>query len=121
MPAIESADRKQKAVLWAATGVDDYGEHKVSAAVEIRVRWEEKRREGVNPNGNTIAVEATVVVDRVIAIGSIMWLGKKADLADPPVNLKQVMGRGEIPDTKGRKTRRTVLLVRHSNELPTVV
>ncbi|MHC4686853.1 MAG: hypothetical protein ACYTEW_21465 [Planctomycetota bacterium] len=118
MPTPESSDRKQKAVLWAATGFSDYGRHKVSDPVEIKVRWEERRREFTDANGNTIAVDASVVVDREVAVGSIMWLGKKADLATPPVNLKEVVGYGAIPDVKGRKIRRTVLLTRYSNELP---
>ena len=121
MPAIERSDRKQRSVLWAATGFDDYGEHKVNDPVEIKVRWEEKRRESVDNDGNTIAVDATVVVGREIAVGSIMWLGKKADLAVPPVNLKEVVGYGAIPDVKTRNIRRTVLLVRYSNELPTLI
>ena len=123
MPPIELADRRQKAVLWAAVedSFDDYGKHKVSAAIEVKVRWEEKKQESVDAMGNTIALDAFVVVDRVIAVGSIMWLGKKADLATPPVNLKEVAEYREVPDIKGRKSGRVVLLVRYSNELPTIV
>lgn len=126
MPAPELANRKQKAVLWPAIEVgvrnDDYGDHKVSSdKVQINVRWEEKRREAVGALGNSIAIDATVVVDREIAVGSIMWLGKKDDLATPPVNLKEVADYQEIPDVKNRKRRRVVLLVRYSNELPTLV
>ncbi len=124
MPSPESSDRKQKAVLWAATaatGFGDYGGHKVSDPIEIKVRWEERKRESVDANGNTIAVDATVVVDRVIGVGSIVWLGKKVDVASPPVNLKQVVAYQEVPDVKGRKIRRTVLLTRYSDELPTIV
>ncbi len=120
MPAPELADRKQKAVLWAASGVGDYGEHKVTAATQLNVRWEEKRREAVGALGNSIAIDATVVVDREVAVGSIMWLGKKDDLATPPVDLKEVVDYQEIPDVKNRKRRRVVLLVRYSNELPTL-
>lgn len=114
----ETTSRHQKAVLWAANGFDDYGEPKVDAAVEIDVRWEEKLQEAVDPNGNTVAVDAVAVVNQDIVVGSIMWLGKKDDLATPPVDLKQVMAFNKIPDVKGRVFRRTVDLVRYSNELP---
>ncbi len=116
--SLESTSRHQKAVLWAANGVDDYGEPKVDAAVEITVRWEEGLQEAVDPNGNTIAVDAVVVVDQAIVVGSIMWLGEKEDLATPPVDLKQVVSFNKIPDIKGRNFRRTVGLIRYSNELP---
>lgn len=118
MPAQETICRHQKAVLWAANGFDDYGEPKVDAAAEITVRWEEGLREAVDPNGNTIAVDAVAVVDQDIVVGSIMWLGLKDDLATPPVGLKQVVSFSKIPDVKGRVFRRTVGLIRYSNELP---
>lgn len=118
MPAIEASNRHQKAVLWAANGFDDYGEPKVDAAEEIDVRWEEARREVLNEEGNTVAVDATVVVNQEIAMGSIMWLGELDDVADPPVNLKQVVLYSKIPDVKARHFRRVVSLIRYSNELP---
>ena len=120
MPAIETADRHQTAMLWPASGQGDYGKHKVTAPIQIKVRWEDRQSETVDSQGNTIGTNATVVVDRVIAVGSIMWLGKKDDLADPPVNLKEVVDYSAIPDVKGRKTRRVVKLVRHSNKLPAI-
>lgn len=118
MPAQETTSRHQKAVLWVANGFDDYGEPKVDAAVEIDVRWEERLQEAVDSNGNTIAVDAVVVVNQDVIVGSIMWLGEKEDLATPPVSLKQVMTFNKIPDIKGRNFRRTVGLIRYSNKLP---
>lgn len=118
MPPLETSDRKQKAVLWAANGFDNHGDVKVDAAAEIDVRWEEGQKEALDSLGNRIAIEATVVVDREIIIGSIMWLGEKADLATPPVNLKQVAIYSRTPDLKNRKIRRVVLLRKYSNELP---
>ncbi len=118
MPAPETISRHQKAVLWTASGFDDYGEPKVDAAIEITVRWEERLQEAVDPNGNTIALDAMVVVNQDVVVGSIMWLGKKDDLATPPVDLKRVMTFNKIPDVKGRISRRTVGLIRYSNKLP---
>lgn len=120
MPAIETSDCHQKAVLWAATGVDGYGNPIVSAAVEIDVRWEEERRESIDAFGNPIALDASVVVDREIAIDSILWLGELIDLPDPPTDLKKVVSRSAVPDVKGRSFRRKVSLVNFSDELPTI-
>lgn len=118
MPAQETTSRHQKAVLWAANGVTDYGKIKVDAAAEIDVRWEEGLQEAVDPNGETIAIDAMVVVDQDVVVGSIMWLGEKDDLATPPVDLKQVVSFNKIPDIKGREFRRTIGLIRFSNKLP---
>lgn len=118
MPSIETACLNQKAVLWAANGFDRDGEPKVDAAEEIDVRWETGQREAIDPQGNVIAVDEVVVVDRAIIVGSVMFKGPEDDLASPPTNLKQVVTYNETPDVKGRKFRRVVGLVRYSNELP---
>lgn len=122
MPTPETADRHQTAVLWPATGFDKYGDVTIADAdgTQVKVRWEDRKSESLDAQGNTIGTDATVVVDRVIAVGSIMWQGKKDDLADPPVNLKQVVEYSAIPDVKGRNIRRVVKLVRYSNELPAI-
>lgn len=112
--------RFQKAVLWTFAGYDGHGDVKVNAAAEIDVRWEERRRETLDANGNSIAIDATVVLGQEIAVGSILWLGALADVATPPVNLKQVVVYNSTPDVKAREFRRTVGLVKYSNELPTL-
>lgn len=112
--------RFQKAVLWTFAGYDGHAEVKVNAAAEIDVRWEEGRRQVLDADGNNIAIDAMVVVGREIAVDSIMWLGALADVATPPVNLMQVVTKKSIPDVKAREFRRTVGLVKYSNELPTL-
>lgn len=120
MPHPGSSSRFQKAVLWAANGTDRNGEVKVDAAIEIMVRWETKQGELLNPQGNTILFEEMAVVGRSILIGSIMWLGALADVATPPTNLRQVIDFTETPDVKNRHQRRTVKMIKYSNELPTL-
>ena len=122
MPPPESAHRNQKAVLWAADGFDDYGVPKVDAAVEIDVRWDPNQSEAVDPQGNTIAVDATVVVGQDIAIGSRMWLGTLEDynaLATAP-QFMEVSRFDKTPNIKGRVFNRIVSLVNSSKELPTL-
>ena len=120
MPTMETSDRIQKAVYWAANGNDNYGRVKVDARVELEVRWEKRWRESVDDDGNTVATEARVVVDRVIPVDSILWLGSMEEYAakTTPTDFKQVISYDEIPDVKGRVSRRTVTLMKYSDELP---
>lgn len=117
---LETSELNQKALLWVANGTNDQGEPKVDAKVEINVRWEEGRAQGVDDSGTPIAIDATVVVDRVIVVKSIMWLGSEEDLTtNPPTSdLMQVLGNGKVPDIKGRNFRRTVTLKKFSDTLP---
>ena len=118
MAVLETTALHQKAVLYTANGFDDYGEPKVDAAVEIDVRWEIGKHEGISPTGAPIALDSTVVVDREIAIGSAIWLRALADLPSPVTNLRTVIDYAEIPDIKGRQVYRTVSLMKLSDEIP---
>lgn len=121
---MEDRDLHQKAVLWTATGKDDYGQVTVDAAyasgAEVSVRWEEGRRESLDANGNRIGIDGRVAVDREIAVGSILWLGAKDDLPDAAVDLRQVVNYKTIPDVKNRASRRTVEVIRFGNTFPAV-
>lgn len=122
MPAIEINDLHQKAVLWAATGYDDYGEPTIGSATgtEIDVRWIDEQSEVSDPKGGTIASIATVIVDQDIAVGSVMWLGELANYVASAVKM-QVVDAQKIPDVKGRVFRRVLRLTKLSKELPLVV
>lgn len=123
MPAPETAHLNQDAVLWAANGVDNYGEKTVGSPVEIRVRWNAKRMETVDSKGSPMALDALAVVDRDVIDGSILWLGTLDDWygtgsAGVGVGLHQVVTIETIRDVKGRATRRTVGLMRYKDRLP---
>lgn len=123
MPAPEVSFLRQKAVLLPATGTDDYGRKSVGTAVEIDCRWINKRSEVLAPNGQTIAVDATVIVKREIPIGSVLWLGRLADWAgtgfgEDDGTLMESVSYNETPDLKARVTRRTVGLIRRADALP---
>lgn len=113
MPPIETVNLYQRAVLWEPTGIGQFGNPTVAVAasgVEICVRWEEKLSEEVGPDGTPVATPDLVFVDRVIAIGSQIRLGAKADLPSTLNNLREVIDYSEIPDIKGRCRQRTVTL-----------
>lgn len=76
MPQQERSFRRQKALLWLATGTDRFGQPTVTTTpVEIKVRWNTNRAERLAPDGTTVTVDGTAVVDQIIPIDSLMWLG----------------------------------------------
>ena len=117
---IEHAWRYQKAVYWASNGYDEYGQPKVDIPVELDVRWEDIYEEALDARGNSITLDAMVVVDREVPIGSIFWKGTLVayNLLASPSGYKQAMYYGDIPDIRGQYTRQTVKLMRFSDELP---
>lgn len=123
MPPIERSDLRQKAVLWPFAGVDEDGQPTVGVAEQVRCRWEDKRTETKARNGDTIALDALVVVNRVVAPLSNMWLG---DIDDVPgtsflnedEGLMQVVTAARVPDIKGRSRRYELGLKRFRDTLP---
>jgi len=81
--------RKQDAVWWSRSGVDRYGDPSFSTGVAIKCRWEDKDQLVTNIQGEEISVNGTVVVDRVMRTGDILWLGASgsADLDNPRNNV----------------------------------
>lgn len=134
MPSIETFQRFQKAVLWEARGFDAYGQPTVSATpVELDVRWVTKKGQNLRAKGNTssadsnlVDIDATAVVDRVIKVGSTMWLGELtawygsgSDTNDDEV--MEVKRCRVTPDLKNRFTRWVVELAKYKDTLPTQV
>lgn len=115
---LETMDRTQKAVLWAkSTTVDDYGQPTVSSPVEITVRWNTQQADALDSQGRPITLDASVVVDREIEIGSQMWEGELADWlgtgsGGTDSEVMEVVTYSEAKDLKGRYTRREVGLKR---------
>lgn len=127
MPPLETLDRRQKAVLWAYSGVDAYGQATVSPPVEVLVRWTYTRREVQDPQKGTITVDAKAVADRQLTPGSVMWLGPLSEILlqgnvpTPPRDVMVVVSQAVTPDVKNRNTRYTAELSRSKDTLPAVV
>jgi len=117
MPSIETIGLNDFAVLWAASTLDSYGKPKISAAIEISVRWEGRSQDSTDPNNSIEAAPVEVFVDRAIASGSIMWHGRLQDLPASPTNLFEVIASDYIPDVKCRNTQRTVTLAKYNISL----
>src|SRR5882757_2595614 len=116
MPPLERTDLLQRAVLWSASGRDRYGQVTVGDPVEITVRWLDQQSQMLDPQGNTVTVDVTVVVQQDIKIGSQMWLGELADLigtgSEPETGRMEVKAFNSTLDIKARNNRRTIGLMR---------
>lgn len=124
MPPLETACRFQDAVVQlAGTGVtdfDDDGATQVAAAIGIKVRWEDVKREVLDAHGNNVSIDASVVVDREILPGSVMWLGVLGSYV-ATVTKYRVVQYNETPDLKGRNKRRTVALMKLGDTAPSSI
>ena len=126
MPPLETADRKQKAVLWPLDGHDRYNNPKIGDPIELNVRWVGSTSEALDAEGNTITLDATVVVDRDISIDSNMFLGTLDDWlgtgsigsASQVMHVKTVSTTTDLKNRGGGFTRRTVGLMRFKDTLP---
>jgi hypothetical protein len=121
MPTVERVGLTQRAVMWAPSGVDNYGNTRVSSPVEILCGWPQVKTKPGNAQSDAVSRTEQLAVDRDIAIGSILWLGSLADLPDTPESLREVVSVTKTPDIKGRQFRYTVGLAAFSNSLPAVV
>ena len=136
---LETDSRNQKAVLWPALGYDKFGKLVVDNPVSLDpangsgVRWNTVRKERLDPKGNTITIDAVVVVNRKIANGSCMFLGSISDWVGTgtgtgsgvgtEAEVMQVYEYHETPDIKGGDplaVRRTVDLMRFRGKPPTL-
>ena len=131
MPSMETSYRRQKALLWAANGFDLNGlPARATVYVELDVRWNNNRTKSMDNLGNVIALDALVVVDRDVAVGSVMWEGSAHDLAEalpgtgsstadvPTSGLFEVKTFKKTNDIKGRAIRRTCGLQRIGDFMP---
>ena len=123
MPPIEELGRQQKAVLWNRTGYSKFNEPELGSPEEIKVRWDDVRRESIDSRGTPIVIDADVVVNQEVPIGSLLWLGSLDDwsiscTADNN-NVMQVIGKKSTVDLKNIGIYyRTLSLVRRHGESP---
>ncbi len=124
MPAPEHDNRRQKALLWTRKGVNRQGQVTLNDPVEIIVRWKYVKREMVDRQGNTVAIDAEVVTVEDVPIGSVMWLGGLADLPGtanvPEQDTMMVISAPWTPDIKGRFKMKTLMLMRIKDTMPEV-
>lgn len=124
MPALETIDLHQRAVLWTKAGDDIEGRPLVMAPVEIACRWERGAREGLKKDGTLVRLDAFVVVAQDVVPDSILWEGTLAEwnatgsASGDHTDLMQVVIVKNSPDVKGQNRRRTLGLQMYSDQLP---
>jgi hypothetical protein len=123
MPHQERAFVRQTALLWPATGqYDRYGEPIVALSPsEIKVRWIDTKMEVLDPQGNTITIDAQAIVLIDVPINSHMWLGTLKDWIDNgsaafDQPLMEVKMFNATPDIKNRIAFRTLGMMRLHNK-----
>jgi hypothetical protein len=124
VPALEITDLIHTAVVWAVTGRDVDGMPIVShSPTQIKCRWVGKQSVMLDKDGNTVAIDATVVVAQDVTLFSAIWMGQLATLPgtspnEPPSNVMTVVIVNKTDDLKGRSTRRTLGVKRAKDSLP---
>lgn len=107
----ETANLKQKAVVWLCHGVyDGNGEPVLDDPIEINARYETSDNSTSGPTSKQINTNGTVFVDREILVDSRVWYGELADLPGTfdVFTAEKVLNYTAIPDIKGRHTLRRV-------------
>ena len=118
---MELQGRHQRALLWAFNGYGTDGRAlRESASEELGVRWNDRKSNALDPNGTKISLDADIVTDQELVIGSVLWPGSINDLADlvsgtgsgtdlePPDDLTpiyRVVTTTKMKDIRGRSTR----------------
>ena len=139
MPPLERIDTiLDTAVFWHLKSVDGYAQPILGAPVEIPCRWVDNQSLAMDPKGNTISVNATVIVDDDIEqfavagqpvwktiVQGILWRGGLYDLPGtaflPETGIMQIKTYNATPDVKHRHFRRSCGLMRFNDTLPKVV
>ena len=123
MPPMEASHRFQKAVIWTESSADEYGRKTLATGTELTVRWEDASIFPRPELSEEEELDATLVVNQVVALGSIIWKGQLTDLPSPvssTTDLFEVIRFSEIPDIKGREIRYLCGLQKYSDTIPTV-
>lgn len=110
MPPFETMDRYQSAVYWAASSAGPTGEPTLADPVELEVRWRWGSQQATAADGTPTRIDASVVLDQQVSLGSLMVQGSLADFLGTgsgvlPVEYMEVVTYKEVPDIKGVNTR----------------
>lgn len=120
MPPFETMDRPHKAVLWPNATKDGYGVMKLgSGALDLKVRWSDRQTQALDPAGEVISVDASVISTRDIPIGAAMWRGTVATWNANLMNqIMEVVSISKADDTRGRSTRKKYGLKFVASQVP---
>ena len=100
--------RTMSAVYWKFISTNSYGGAILDTPIEIKCRWQDVSIEFIAPGGDTRISRSVVFPDRILVIGSYLWLGKLTEglLIEEPLKDKTVfpiIQFQDIPDFKEKK------------------
>ncbi len=130
MPALETFDCVDDAVVWFLSGTDVNGNPVVEYPRRAKVRWVDRKTSAGDPQSNRISIDATIACDAClnIPVDSIAWHGRldqipgTSDPPEPTSDLYQVKTYTAARDVNGRVCRREYGLQRfNGSEMPTVL
>ncbi len=129
MPALETSDCTDDAVLWTRNGADVNSNPTLDTPIRLKVRWVDKASSTMDPKNTVIGLDAQIAVANCmeIPVDSIVWHGNLGDIpgtAENPVpdaDLYQVKSSSVARDIKGRVCRREYGLKRFGDTLPEVL
>jgi len=123
MPALEQTGLIHDVVLWPRSGQAADGDWAVGSPVDIKARWNQGRRQGTDPEGNTVALDGDLVLDQAVMVGSLVWLGTLADWnstgsVGDTTEVMKIISVDVTSDIKGRATRYEAGFARHRDSPP---
>jgi hypothetical protein len=127
LPAQEVAFIPDTLVYWPFLRWDRYRNPIVDSPVELPCRWNNTRRVVVDGKGNTIAIDAEIILDQDILVHSLVWRGKLIDwlssgsgAAQVDTSLMIVKMYEPTEDLKGREVFHNAMLMRykHTQQAP---
>ena len=95
--------RRQWCVYWAYLEQDRYGKDVYDDPIAIKVRWEDKSEQDFLPTGQEVMITSTVYVDRLMALGGMLWLGLLVDAPTIPPEHQKISIFRTIPTKTARK------------------
>ncbi len=131
MASSDYRDRRDKALYWPLVRMNKNTRPVFSGlTIELNVQWVEKKREVIDgATGQKVMTDATLGVDRVIPVGSLMWRGGLDDLSGtstgtdnmPETGFMRVVTSGAYKEIGARRTRYEVTLVRYSDSIGSII
>ena len=120
MPSLETFDLLGEVYVWQKTGDDGFGRPVLTVVGELPARVVLRRRDALDPQGNAVSTDATVVTGEALAVGSLLTEETPPGTGTfaPDGAVFQVVTTTRAPDVKGRTVRYEHGVVRYSEEFP---
>lgn len=115
---LETKTLRDDAVLRQKTGDDQASEATLGAAAKVKVRWVDRESQELTPDGFQVDVDAIVITDRDVEVGSVIWKGTTLAPTDGSTMLYKVVGQRTTTDLFKRYTRRRLAVQKLGMRMP---